>query len=583
VEAQVWIRFTYLFESPGVEMKVYLSDRAELGDRDPVHVKEVGRLTVPAAGRPGSVGSGRFGRFEQRVSTSGLDLSGGTWVELELVDVNVPGGQAMQVYGPALGQMGRTSTEESGDSMRVDDWSVDVYCTGICMDLNWSTSTDEEDFVLVMASAGHTVGSGAASLYCCEGLFSRDGYIDALDLSSWDWALKDPSRAGNLCGSGMPLSPCTACGATTSPGSPTAAGSGSSWTGLPAGFRGWVVLGKRSGPEVLTDSLYLFGDSGHYDRSLSLGSDRCNIRLVQDRDSHLYLINSETGVLRLELDGSTRCIVPGGIRQWSSDPRYHRAATVSIGIQQQGLSLAGRPVLDAAIVGSSVYLVPVVVSPVGGESYVAAARLDLREGQTFPYELAEVYDDPGLVDVKNLDNPNLSGLREIEVDDTGSVYVLSAHSHNESDVLWKYHADGTVSRVLLGNPRAAVYVPDPTGLCVCGEQKRVYVACGQNDPNDAKSARVYGFSTEDLSLQRRVTLQGMEQVTGMTMEGKSDVLWVVGYTARSPGAPSYEPAMPVSEPYLVQIPPGATQGVATPLAGAAGDLALPTSIIWTGE
>ena len=50
------------------------------------HYIEVGRVSNPPSPRPGSAGSGRFGNFDMFVSTGGLDLSKGTWIELELIE-----------------------------------------------------------------------------------------------------------------------------------------------------------------------------------------------------------------------------------------------------------------------------------------------------------------------------------------------------------------------------------------------------------------------------------------------------------------------------------------------------------------
>ena len=40
---------------------------------------------------------------------------------------------------------------------------------------------------------------------CLEGLFSKDGYVDAADILCWDWRLGDEDRK-NLCAHEIPLS-----------------------------------------------------------------------------------------------------------------------------------------------------------------------------------------------------------------------------------------------------------------------------------------------------------------------------------------------------------------------------------------
>ena len=89
-QEKIQIEFNYLFteDNPGMELVVYLSDVPDLFALDDAqredHYREVGVLTVPEAGRPGSVGSERFGTFSSAVDPNGLDLTHGSYLELAL-------------------------------------------------------------------------------------------------------------------------------------------------------------------------------------------------------------------------------------------------------------------------------------------------------------------------------------------------------------------------------------------------------------------------------------------------------------------------------------------------------------------
>jgi hypothetical protein len=109
-EDQVSIRSKYLFSRWDLELVVYLSDSPVVGDRDAVHTLEVARLVPSQAGEPGCPGSAVLGEFEQTVSTAGLNLSGGTWVELGLAQ--------------------STGSPDPNSSVYVDDWSVHAQFNG---------------------------------------------------------------------------------------------------------------------------------------------------------------------------------------------------------------------------------------------------------------------------------------------------------------------------------------------------------------------------------------------------------------------------------------------------------------------
>jgi hypothetical protein len=457
------------------------------------------------------------------------------------------------------------------------------------MDLNWSTSTNEEDFMLVMASYGGTAGVTpdlVGNTSCMEGLFSRDGYLDSYDVFSWDWALNDQARC-NLCA--IPMA-----GVGSASSLFTMRQSEYAYRGLsakvfaagPMEIPGQVlVLGKRAASDnpfqqKLEDRVYVYDEQGQYGGWMELGSGRCTQRMIRDGGC-LYTLSSETAVCRFREGGVLEPVVPPAQVSWPSDPRYLRPATIGIGIQGQGDNLSGRPVWDAAFAGRYGYVAPVVVMPEGRPPYRAAAKLELDTQADPPYRVVQLYDDPLLAGGGQSD-PNLNGIREIEVDDQGSVYVINADSHTYSDILWAHRPDGKIQRLVLD----PLGIRDPIGLCVSNGDKRVYVGSGYWDPARPDATVVYGFSTEDLSLGRKVVIHGMQCVTGMAVHPRKGVLWVVGVGFLDrPLMPSpMEPAF--YQAYLAVIQPGVEEVEAIPLVGtdttSGSDLALPTSIVWTG-
>jgi len=181
-EDEIAVMFEYLFDTidPTVELVIYLSDASELlSHEDPSrkqHYVEVGRLSPPPMGRPGSKDSGRFGVYEATVSKGGLDFVRGTRVELELI-------------GP------------DGTCVLIDDWDPQIHCSQIyCADVTGDLAVTVADFLTVVAEFGDTAGllADGTSNQCLEGLFSANGTIDTDDLMSWDWLLNSSDRL-NLC------------------------------------------------------------------------------------------------------------------------------------------------------------------------------------------------------------------------------------------------------------------------------------------------------------------------------------------------------------------------------------------------
>ena len=170
------------------------------------------------------------------------------------------------------------------------------------------------------------------------------------------------------------------------------------------------------------------------------------------------------------------------------------------------------------------------------------------------------------------------------MDAAGNVYVVNAHRLNESCILWKYDADGVLlQRLDLPAPDSESKVTDPLALHVSHDGATLYLASGQRNPQNPNDSVIYGLSTEDFALTRSITIEGMQQATSITEDPASGTLWVAGFSM--PEIPAWPSATeePFYLPRLAEVPLGAESVSAVPISDPAQhDLALPTSILWTG-
>ena len=578
---KILIKFKYLFltSDPGVKIIVYLSDWPELLSVDdplyPQHYIKCAEILNPPFPRPGAYDTNKFAVFQKMVWAGHLDLTEGVYIELELVEPETNG----LLFASS---MSKVSNGSGSSSVFIDDWSPSVQCYGICMDINWDNFVDEADFLMVIGGSGCSATGENA---CMDGAFSADGGVDPFDFVSWDWALNSDVRLLNFCG--VPL---TSGGGSVGMMSVSGAGPTSSGTLLPrvnissSDLSDLLVAGKTSEmnpPSKLRDSLYAFDSEGQFAGSFDPASNRCNIRLLQGPGGEIYQLNSERGLLKL--DSSDTAVVPPGEIMLSgiTEPRYNSSAMVYVGIQDRGADSFGRPILDAALDSEYVYVVPVVVDPDGEDAYTAAAKLRLLDGASPPYEVVQLYDDPPLPN----DNQYRDYLREIELDNSGNVYVLNVHAINESDILWRYSPDGTAERIDLGSPDGGSYVPAPVGMCMSNTSEMLYLTSAAYNPADPEATVVYGFSTAGaVCLSRSITVSGIQHITSITEDPVTGTLWAAGYNMYEiPFYPNpYQSAF--YYPYLAKISLGSGEIEHMSLYNPAShDLALPMSIIWTGS
>ncbi|MHC4911589.1 MAG: right-handed parallel beta-helix repeat-containing protein [Planctomycetota bacterium] len=570
-EDEILIRFEYIFgnSDPNItmaELVVSLSDSPELLElHDPNrldHYIEVARLLPPPVGRYGSIGSDHFGIFERTVPTGTLNFVRGVRMELELI-------------GP------------EGTYILINNWDPFVACV-YCGDVTGDFAVSARDFLTVLGEFGQPSSGNnkqGQALYCLNSQFADDGYVGATDLMGWDWGQYMDSQGWissfcfNLCMTPCSASKKAASATTIPPKAPI-------MTGGPAGFEGaLLVSGKRYNPaqqDFMTDRLYGFDDEGNFvSGPFAMDNDRVNLKLVRDHAGELYQLNLQDGLVRISDQNS---VIPRGAGYpINPDPRYGGSATVYVGFQDQGEDTWGRPVLDAAFDSAGyVYVTPVVVDAGANDPYVASAKLQLAPGQTPPYNVVTLYDDPPLPS----DNQDANNLREIEVDGQGKVYIINSCYENNSDILRTYDSNGQLADKceLQG---LGIYAP--VGLCCSAyDSSRLYLGSSRGEPNanspDANSASVHSLFTNDLTLDRSIQISNMGHITDVTEDPNSGTIWVLGfsmpqYVTTLPGNLSLIPQF--YDPNLAQIPYDSNGPVSATSLADANDLALPLSIVWT--
>ena len=434
--------------------------------------------------------------------------------------------------------------------------AVEIKCGGVCCDFTGDYAVDEEDFLMVLASTG--------DFNDCEtcGYIVHDDIWDKYDL--FQFTLLNELNTLNACP--MPLT------------GEEATGGPYDSNGISISASTLLVAGKRGTSDALTklkDRLYMLNRQGQYVNVAEPLYNYANSNLVQDANGEVYQVNLGNGLMRLS-DGKS--VVPPGTFYVTSEPRYGVDAKVCIGLHKEwDGDWWGRAVLDAAFDSQGyVYVIPVVVEPndPNKEAYTAAAKLQLSLSGTPPYSVVQLYY------AQNADNPNEPGLREIEVDGDKNVYVINASGPSSSNILWVYDTNGTIKNYLkLVDPNNDINIPAPIGMHVSNTTEMLYLASAKNNP-EAISTMVFGLSTDDLSLNRSITISGMGHVTDITEDPTTGKLWVVGFKMED--IPEYpDPyAEPFYYPYLAEIPIYSNSVQANSLSDA-NDLALPFSILWS--
>jgi hypothetical protein len=474
------------------------------------------------------------------------------------------------------------------------------------LNLDGEPGTTVNDLMPVIANYGSSLFNADGRYNSClEGVLCYDGYVDRFDVISFEWALINNdlinlSPISRRLEYSLPLYP----GEQIPQNDPNISeaflfddpNANSDSLSLSNLLHGLVILGKMRYEEanvskLINEGLYFLGDGSSATGYTDLGEwpySSFNIKLVKGLDGELYQVNIEKGICRLDSNGDRECILtPGQSYSVASQGRYHgQRGTVYVGLQYHDMEVYGRPVWDVEITSDYIYAVPVVVVPDGNEPYLAAAKFNRLGGSTL--ELNTLYDDPLFFDEKAQDNPDLSVLCEIEIDDQGNVYVLNTQSLNSSEVLWKYSPDGDILLEPLKLTSSKVVtdpnILHPVGLTVVNNT--LYLGSGHRELYRACS-EVYAYDTVNFNFVGSFTINGMDIIIDMTT-GDSNNLWVVGMNVAYEYVNSKASWSEVTEsfykPRIAKISadelvlPEATV-LAVPVTGDT-DLGLPLSIVW---
>ena len=464
-------RFTEFDPNFPPELEVHLSDQPTIGE----NTRQVAVIHPPAPGRPGAVGSSRFATFHIVAPRGGLNFTRGTYIELVL--------------------RGRDSVVE------IDDWDPFVSCGGYtCGDLDESSSIDDIDYLIRLAYFG-AILEGDDARRCLDSGFSNDGYAGSADLMATDTLLLYPDADG--CGPGFrPLGAAAALRDAAPVAVPELAS--------------LLIAGKRLAWSEVMDFLYAahadgqpINDAAWPHAPASTPSDtwgyRANGRLIRDAAGTIYQLHGAQGLVRLS--DAAVVIQP-------TDKLGPSGEHVDVGLRIEDGVAVGVPILDVAFdrdpgQANTVYVVP-VVAWVGNNNdphngYKAAAKLTLLgNGDYTVDQLYGVHPDAYSNAEPSGGETDFQGLREIDVDADGNVYVLAAHAFNRNDWLLVYPNAGPAgqptAQVQLSDPNLPDWrqIRNPTSLLVSSDPDtadRLYLTSATPNAADALSC-VYTASVE---------------------------------------------------------------------------------------
>ena len=579
-EDEVVVSFSYLFSSdlPGLVLEVYLSDQQGLLPLDDPHMLLAGRIVPPILGCPGSFGSGLFASYALPVDVTSLDSNQGLWLELIL------SGPGAATQGFATMAVIMPDGDPSQGGAYVYDPALSSRCVDICMDLTRDGIVTPEDYTLVSAGCGRSVNMSTpqtSPLACMDRGYTQDGYVDASDLVNWGDLI---GRCGltdsmNLCSSSMVWKDTGSHIGTAfmsySVTVPMAAPQAAIYSDL-------LFLGKGSafigGQEFIghEDMLQGFDSAGASSQAYTLSSTQGQMRLIQG-EQDVYILDSVKGLCGL--DGE-QLVGPG--------QHTFQGKTVTLGIQiDADQTSRGCPLRDVSFHNGDAYVAPVIVQESDGVTYQAGARLEWVGSD---YEIRQLYYDPHLASTSD-QSPNLRGLREIEVDSSGQVYLLNAYNQNGSNLLWAFsNAGRLLNRHFLD--RLSESIKNPVGLCLDTHSGRLYVASGVFDKALPNQSVLCGYDCLAVLLEdalepaQQIEINNLQHVTGISSDHKG-TLWVAGFTLNKTPEHlfAYDLPFALPGPRLAQVDTstsGISQIDAISLYGTMS-INLPTSVLWLAQ
>jgi hypothetical protein len=560
-EREILVQFEYLFRSVEGQLVVYLSDVPELlSYDDPArdeHYVEIGRVTAPTSGWPGSFDSGCFGAFEKIVQVGHLNFLRGTRIELELI-------------GP------------DQSCVLINNYDPGIRCLGTkCGDVAGSHGQiDAVDFLAVLSECGRRITDvrtiGETGARCLDCYFSLDGVVTIEDALAIEWAKEGAYFPCPLAADSLPFSGAV-MGLSKDLGLSRMNQTSDSTGSLLIATKGHGQQGVAS----MDDYLYRFTEDGiAVGEPSPVPGSKILCKIVRDPRGAICQLDMEQGLLR-----EGRPAIPPGDYPYGSAMVYvgrYPDPDPSAAIEDYVWSI---PLQDAAFdKDGCVYIVPVVVNPDAGMDwrlyYRAAAKLAPddypSDGGNPTYRVVQLYD---------ISTENGYGLHEIEVDDDGWVYVLKSCPSNTADQLHVFN--GITGQPKPGTPLCLSGITDaPTCLHISDKTGKLYLGSALNEPN-AVSTHLYVMDKDDpRTLDDVVEIPDMGHMTGITEDPATGTVWVVGFAIEqtpSENAVAGESVLTdcFYRPCIACVQYVGNKPVVIPLKPTL-DWLLPISVVWVG-
>jgi hypothetical protein len=541
---EMLVEFEYQFVegyNDDAELIVYLSDSPSIGDR----LIEVARIRPPADKSRmgyGALKANRFAAFSGTFNRQDLKFHAGSYVELEL-----------------RGQNAR---------ILIDNWDPQIRCGVVCGDYGGLLYANEfQDYLLLLSEIGLT-NPLASSKGCLD--LQQDNIVDMDDVLAWETG-------------GMTL--CN--GATTAAASmSTMSMDMRAASGYDPNTPGLLLCGRQEG----TGNDYSFPETGLYglDPNGLLHkhqSTPVNGRLFTSPEGGVYQVRGKDGIYDI---ASGLQIVP---------PRTF--GHIKVAGNNNPITDAAFDPFDPAVM----YVVPVTVG-----SYKSAARIRLNG--TGDYTIEQLYGgDPNTsadqsIVITNpgqtsgiLYEPDTQNIRQIEVDTSGHVYILSSYWGNNNDWLLIYQADDPNTNSSVNLTKLGVKAPSAMKVTSTGK----LVLASSMDTNHGLLTKLYLFDTNNISEATRQEIvidcpdpdinYGLGEkavITSMAEDIEGGKLYAVGFTS-----PVFNPDANwihdiglkkiFTKPFMVELDLAIlAPSVYLITDPSAQSMALPVSIAWKG-
>ena len=570
-EEVILVEFEYQFikgYSDDAELNVYLSDSPNVGE----DLVKLATIHVPSENRPGfgSVPSwadmnNYFATFSGVFYKQDLNFTEGIYIELELCGKN--------------------------SRVLIDNWDPKIECaSGTCGDFGgwyagYENLTEMTDYLLLLSEVGLT--SPASSNKGCLDIFPDD-MVTMEDVASWGTPYMNCSTASST----MMISPHLV---SIDPNSID-----------PNDLLPLTVSGMPAYPDIQINqspqcTIYgVMPDGG----SIKLNDGYASGRLLTDTSGTVYQLGATGDIWQY----------PSGTKILSPSVKQYDDHNVTAGLISNGDS----PLTDIAFApddDTTVYVVPVKVD----QKYNAAARLALSDNG---YKVTGLYgidpscdqsqtitiSDPNL-SVSVVYEPDTQHVRELEVDSSGNLYVLSSHYQNSNSWLLRYAPESSVPDYLDLNDYG---ISMPTVMKMSGNDE-LYISTSADivsgDPNNIE-LKLYGLDVSqwDLSTDKTVTtikcptpqargisslyLNGkyVSVITSITEDPSNGNLYLVGYSSPQFNADTNWSNVNIDSifttGFMAEIPfsqiGGTVEAVVIGEEKYSG-LRLPMSVVWTGE